>query len=139
LAVLGERERDAIRQMFAAAVQPVEVRLVVPGVPEPGPRSGARGALHELAELVPLVSVREFGSEQGRTFVERVPGAALFRPDGTDLRIRFAGPLGGFEFQSLVQAVADAAGPEPALAPATREALGTLGADVHILVFSTPT
>jgi alkyl hydroperoxide reductase subunit AhpF len=139
--VLGERDRAAIAEMFTEAVRPVEVRIVVAGTPDPAGRTGFRAAAAELAEIVPLVRVREIGSasEEARGLVERVPGVALFDAEGADLRVRFAGQPAGYEFSSFVAAVADAAGAESGLQPSTLEALGALKGDVQILVFSTPT
>ncbi len=139
MAVLGDRDRQAVLQLFADAAQPVEVRVVVPGTPTAAERQGFRAAVQEVVELVPLVSVRELGADEAGGLVERVPGIALMRPDGTDLRVRFAGLPSGYEFSSFLAAVADAAAPESRLQPKTVEALEGLAADVHIKVFSTPT
>ena len=139
MAVLGERDRQAIVQLFSGATAPVEVTVVVPGSPNPVEPSGFRAAIQELAEMIPLVTIRDLGAAEAGDLVERVPGIALLRPDGTDLRVRFAGLPGGYEFSSFLSAVADAAAPETRLQPATAEALAGLTADVHIKVFSTPT
>lgn len=139
LAVLADRDRQAITALFADAVRPVEVAVVLPGVPNPADRQGFRAAIQEVTEMIPLVTVRELGSAEAAGLVERVPGVALLRPDGTDLRVRFAGLPTGYEFSSFLSAVADAAAPETRLQPATAEALAELAADVHIKVFSTPT
>jgi len=138
MAVLGERDRQGITALFADAVAPVEVRLVLPGTPDPASRTGFRAALAELAELIPLITVQELAAADAPGLLERVPGAALFRPDGTDLRIRFAGLPSGYEFLSFVTAAADAAAAASRLQPATLEALGGLKGDVSVLVFSTP-
>ena len=139
MAVLSDRDRQAIAQLFAGATEPVQVAVVVPGVPGSEDRQGFRAALQEVAELVPLITVRELGAAEAGGLVERVPGLALLRPDGADLRVRFAGQPSGYEFSSFLAAVADAATPDSRLQPATVEALAALAADVHIKVFSTPT
>ena len=139
VATLGERDRAAIVQLFAEAGQAVEVRIVLPGIPDPATRTGFRAAAAELAEIVPWVTVREIGAADGAGSVERIPGIALFRPDGTDLRVRFAGLPSGYEMTSFLTAVADAAAPESRLQAQTRMALDGLDGDVRILVFSTPT
>lgn len=139
MAELGERDRQAIARMFAGAQRPVQVKVVLPGGPGGGAKTGFRAALAEVAELVPLLQVEECGSEASGALVERTPAVALLDAEGTDLRVRFYGLPTGYEFSSFLSAVADAAAPESALQPATLEALAELKQDVQIKVFSTPT
>jgi len=139
MAELGDRDRAAVAQLFEGAVRPVHVRVVLPGGPGTGPTTGFRTALAEVAEMVPLIQVDECGPEAAGSIVERTPAIALFDAEGNDLRVRFYGLPAGYEFSSLLGALADAAAPQSALQPATLEALQSLEQDVQIKVFSTPT
>lgn len=138
MAELGERERAAVSQMFQDAARPVHVRVVLPGGPGPGPKTGFRAAVAELAEMVPLISVTECSPAEAGAVVERTPAVALFDGEGNDLRVRFYGLPTGYEFSSFLAALADAAAPQSALQPETLRALQSLEQDVQIKVFSTP-
>lgn len=138
MAELGERERAAVARLFAGAARPVRVRVVLPGGPGPGPRTGLRAALAEVAEMVPLVRVEECDAAAAGPDVERTPAVVLLDEEGTDLRVRFYGLPTGYEFTSLLAAVADAAAPTTALQPETVQALEGLHQDVQITGFSTP-
>lgn len=136
---LGERDRQVVARLFAGATRPVRVEVYVVGRPEAGPKTGFRAAIAEVAELVPLLQVAEYGADQAGAAVERTPAVWLRDGDGGDLRVRFYGLPTGYEFSSLLAAAADAATPQSALQSATLEALAGLEQDVQIKVFSTPT
>jgi len=139
MAELGERDRQAVTHLFAAAQRPVRIRVVLPGGPGTEVKTGFRAALAEVAELVPLLQVEECTPEAAPALVERTPAVALLDEEGADLRIRFYGLPTGYEFSSFLSVVADAAAPQSALQPMTLEALAALKQDVQIKVFSTPT
>ena len=56
-----------------------------------------------------------------------------------DYGIRFLGIPAGYEFANLIDSIIVASTGEPALSEATRAALESLGEDVTIKVFTTPT
>ncbi len=137
---LSERDRAAIRQMFAGARRDVEVAVYRRG----SITEAATGFLRALADVQTLsrrirVSMHEYTDRE--QVVERDPGIALLGGDGTDLRVRFYGWPSGYEFNAFLTTVADAVSGEQAqqLQPETLQALAGLRNDVQIKVFATPT
>ena len=136
---LSERDRAAIRQMFAGATRDVEVAVYRRGAMT----EAGTGFLRALADVQTLtsrlqVSMHEYADREQT--VERAPGIALRDREGNDLRVRFYGWPSGYEFTSFLTTVADAAaGPDGQLQPDTLAALEGLRSDVQIKVFSTPT
>ena len=69
--------------------------------------------------------------------VDKIPGLVIRNTE--DYGIRFFGIPSGYEFMSLIEAIADVSKGQTGLSPKTREALQTLQQDVRIQVFVTPT
>jgi alkyl hydroperoxide reductase subunit AhpF len=138
-ALLGEREREAVRVLFAGIEQDVELALelgpsseavtVIGGRRELEPGEQTTRLVQELVELSDRLRVRVVEHDEPG----RYPTLAI--GDG----LRYHGLPWGYELSSLVYGIADAGRTERELAEATREALGRLERDVELEVYVTPT
>jgi alkyl hydroperoxide reductase subunit AhpF len=138
-ALLGEREREAVRELFAGIEQDVELALelgpsseavtVIGGRRELEPGEQTTRLVQELVELSDRLRVRVVEHDEPG----RYPTLAI--GDG----LRYHGLPWGYELSSLVYGIADAGRTERELAEATREALGRLERDVELEVYVTPT
>jgi alkyl hydroperoxide reductase subunit AhpF len=138
-ALLGEREREAVRELFAGIELDVELALelgpsseavtVIGGRRELEPGEETTRLVQELVELSDRIRVRVVEHDEPG----RYPTLAI--GDG----LRFHGLPWGYELSSLVYGIADAGRTERELAEATREALGRLERDVELEVYVTPT
>jgi alkyl hydroperoxide reductase subunit AhpF len=138
-ALLGEREREAVRELFAGIEQDVELALelgpsseavtVIGGRRELEPGEETTRLVQELVELSDRIRVRVVEHDEPG----RYPTLAI--GDG----LRYHGLPWGYELSSLVYGIADAGRTERELAEATREALGRLERDVELEVYVTPT
>jgi alkyl hydroperoxide reductase subunit AhpF len=138
-ALLGEREREAVRELFAGIEHDVELLLelgpsaeavtVIGGRRELDPGEEATRLVGELVELSERVRVR--------TVLHEEPGRypALTIGDG----LRYHGLPWGYELSSLVYGIAEAGRAERALSDATRAALAGLPRAVELEVYVTPT
>ena len=112
------------------------------GGPETGPI--VRQVVDELAGLSNAVTVEEVNlvleGERAAAFgIEGVPALALLR-DGDDTRIRFLGAPAGYEFMSLVEAVALAGGDDSGLTAGSKALIAEhVTAPLDVKVFVTPT
>lgn len=136
---LGEREQEAVRELFAGLEQDVAVRLVlgpeeVPVTVLVGGRDIDFGAesqllLEQLAELSDRVVLTvEETSERGR-WPEITIGDGL----------RYHGLPWGYELSSVVGAVVEAGKRTSALSADSLAALATLRRPVEVEVYVTPT
>jgi alkyl hydroperoxide reductase subunit AhpF len=138
-ALLGEREREAVRELFAAIEHDVELLLelgpsseavtVIGGRREVDPGEEAARLVQELVALSERVRVR--------TVEHSEPGRYPTLTIGNGLR--YHGLPWGYELSSLVYGIAEAGRSERALTDATREALAGLTRDVEVEVYVTPT
>jgi alkyl hydroperoxide reductase subunit AhpF len=138
-ALLGEREREAVRELFAGIEQDVELVLelgpsseavtVIGGRRELEPGEETARLVRELVELSDRVRVRVAEHDEPG----RYPTLAI--GDG----LRYHGLPWGYELSSLVYGIAEAGRTERELANATREALTRLERDVALEVYVTPT
>ncbi len=73
--------------------------------------------------------------------IDKIPAIAILKGGnaGADCGIRYFGIPSGYEFASLVEDIIMVGNGDSGLAEATRKALATLPAEVHIQVFVTPT
>jgi alkyl hydroperoxide reductase subunit AhpF len=137
--LLGDREREAVRELFAGIERDVELVLelgpsseavtVIGGRRELDPGVETTRLVQELAELSDRVRVRTAEHEE--------PGRypALRIGDG----LSYHGLPWGYELSSLVYGIAEAGRAQRELQDATREALASLARDVELEVYVTPT
>jgi len=144
-AFLGPREAAFVRQRLQGLPRPVS--LIAFGDPDSEPCTAVRQLAEEIAAAVPEVRAVALGraaaAEAFAAFgVDEVPALAVtpdpkLRPDNG---IRFFGFPGGYEFDSLLDAIVRVAAGEPGLAPEMVEFLAGLGSTaLHLEVFVTPT
>jgi alkyl hydroperoxide reductase subunit AhpF len=137
--LLGEREREAVRELFAGIEHDVELVLelgpsseavtVIGGRRELEPGEETARLVQELVELSDRVRVRVVEHDEPG----RYPTLAI--GDG----LRYHGLPWGYELSSLVYGIAEAGRTERELASATREALARLERDIALEVYVTPT
>jgi len=137
--VLGDREREAVRALFATIEQDVELELelgpsseavtVIGGRRELDPGEETSRLAQELVELSDLVKLRVLErDEPGRYPTLRIGEG-----------IRYHGLPWGYELSSLVYGIAEAGRSERELEPETRKALAGLEREVELEVYVTPT
>src|SRR4051795_12482705 len=131
-----------VRELLDGLERPVEL-LVALG-PEETPLPGARDVdfggetvrlVEALAELSANVTARVEDEPPG---FERYPAIAVLR-EGREVGVRYYGLPWGYELASLVGAVVEAGKAESSLMPESLERLASLGDDLAIEVFVTPT
>jgi alkyl hydroperoxide reductase subunit AhpF len=139
-AVLGEREAEALRELFANLERDVQLRL------ELGPErehvtvlAGGReidfGAdARKLAEAVAATSDRVRLDVVEREQPSRYPAFTVSPGE-----LRYIGLPWGYELTTLVHAVAEAGRSQPSLSESSREALTALERPHEIEVYVTPT
>jgi len=141
MAILTDRDRDAVRKEFARLAHPVTLTVFSQ---ELGPEScqHTEQLVREVVKcsdkltvnILNLVLDREQAEAYG---VDRVP--AIVVEGARAYGIRFFGLPGGYEFTNLIDAIIVASTGEPALNAETRGILAGLTRPVHIRVFTTPT
>src|ERR1043165_9704934 len=114
MALLSEQDRQVVRDPLAGIAHKVTLLFFTQTIGEPEGGLVARQVLDELRGLNDNVSVEEVNSGLARERapacgITDIPAIAVLR-DGDDLRIRFLGAPAGYEFMSLVEAVAMAGG-----------------------------
>ena len=143
MTLLGPREKAYVQNELSELSRAVELVLFSDGVSE------ASRALEELAaemaDAVPELSVRTElpeGEEAERFGIEgRVPALALVPEgdgDGPANGIRFFGFPGGYEFNSLLDAIRRVANADPGVDPELLGELLALQEPLHLQVFVTP-
>jgi hypothetical protein len=121
-----------------------DVRLAVfsQTLADPGSER-TRRLVEELGALSPRLKVESNNFVLDKERVEalripRIPSVAVLGAE-KDYGIRMFGSLGGYEFGTLIDAIALVSKGESGLGETTREALKGLGKSTTIQVFSTPT
>jgi glutaredoxin-like protein len=144
VALLSAQDRGVVQTHLAGMTHDVALLFFTQTIGGPESALIARQIIDELAEMSDRVSVEEVNfvieKDRAQAFnVEGVPALVLLR-DGEDTRIRFLGAPAGYEFMSLVEAVALAGGDDSGL---TQESKALIAAHVtepiDIKVFVTPT
>jgi len=142
MAFMNVQTLSEVRKQFARLRDPVTLVVFSQALEAADRCLQTERLARELAELSDRIRVEVLNPaidrERAQAYgVDRVP--AIVVEGARDYGIRFYGVPAGYEFGPLVDAIVAVSRGEAELAPATREALATLGADVDIKVFSTPT
>jgi glutaredoxin-like protein len=147
--LLGQREVEYVQRQLEAL--PRSVTLISFTEPDCPTCQATEQLAREIAEAVPRVvpatadrsraGSREVFAAYG---IDRVPALALSAAAdwaaGPDNGIRFFGFPGGYEFESLLQAIQRVARADAGLSPEMAAYLTSLGATpLHLQVFVTPT
>ena len=144
MALLSAQDQKVVQQHFASIAHDVTLLFFTQTIGAP---EGAMVAKQILDEVVPLsdrlrleeanfVLERERAAQYG---VEDIPAVVLLR-DGADTRMRFLGATAGYEFMSLIEAVALAGSDDSGLSQNSKELVASHAtAPLEIKVFATPT
>lgn len=144
MALLSEQDRQIVKDRLSTIERPVTLLLFTQTIGGPETALLARQVLDEVASVNELVSVEEanfvLDRERASTYgVEYIPAVVLLA-DGEDTRMRFLGAPTGYEFMSLIDAVALAGVSESGLDAGSRALISEHAtASLDIQVFVTPT
>lgn len=141
MAILTDRDREAVQREFAKLTNPVTVTVFSQELGSESCKQTER-LVKDVAECSDKVTVNVLNlvldRQQAETYgVDRVP--AIVVEGARDYGIRFFGLPAGYEFTNLIDAIVVASTGEPALAQETKDILAGLSKPVHIRVFTTPT
>ena len=155
MALLQERDRDALRQEFSAMPGNVRVLFFTQalGCETCGITGQILDELTPLGEKIELVKLNYAIDRDAvqRYAIKRIPAMAIVRVEEfetetgerelreRDYGIRFYGVPSGYEFMSLIGAILDVSSGDSHLSPATRALLAQLTQPTHLQVFTTPT
>jgi alkyl hydroperoxide reductase subunit AhpF len=142
MAILNDRDREAVRQELARLAGPVKLVVFSSELTAGDLCRENERLVREVAELSDQVTVEVLNLSIDRARadaygVDQVP--AIVVEGARDYGLRFFGIPSGYEFSNLIDSMIVAASGEPALAESTVASLAALPADVEIKVFSTPT
>lgn len=144
MSLLSERDRQTVRAHLAGLTHDVTLLFFTQTIAAPETVLIARQVVDEVASLSERISVEEVNlileKERSQQFgIDRIPGIALLK-DGVDTRMRFLGAPAGYEFSSLVEAVALAGGDDSGLTDDSKRVIAEKAtAPIDIKVFVTPT
>jgi len=144
MALLSESDRQTVRNHLAGIHHPVTLLFFTQTIGGPESAALTKQVLDEVVSLNDHVSVEEVNSildkDRAQQYgISHIPAVAVLR-DGKYTRIRFFGAPAGFEFMSLVEAVALAGSDDSGLSESSRKLIAThVTAPLDIQVFVTPT
>ena len=144
MGLLSEQDRQTVEARLAGISHSVTLLFFTQTFGAPDSVLAAKQILDEVASLNARVTVEEVNvildKERAAEFgVSDIPAIAVLR-DGSDTRIRFLGAPSGYEFMSLVDAVALAGSDDSGLSPASKALLAAhVTSPTEIMVFVTPT
>ena len=144
MALLSESDRQTVRNHLAGIHHAVTLLFFTQTIGGPESAVVARQVLDEVVSLNDNVSLEEVNvildKDRAALYgITHIPAVAILR-DGKYTRMRFFGAPAGYEFMSLVEAVALAGGDESGLSDASRKLIGEhVTAPLDIQVFVTPT
>jgi glutaredoxin-like protein len=144
MALLSESERHTVRNHLAGIHHPVTLLFFTQTIGGPESAAVARQVLEEVVSLSELISLEEVNSildkdRAAQYGISHIPAVAILR-DGKYTRIRFFGAPAGYEFMSLVEAVALAGGDDSGLSDASKKLIAEhVTGPLDIQVFVTPT
>jgi glutaredoxin-like protein len=142
--LLSDQDRQTVSHRLAGVAHPVTLLFFTQTFNAPESALAAHQILTEVASLNDRVTVEEVNfvldKDRAAAFgITDIPAVALLR-DGADTRVRFLGAPSGYEFLSLVDAVALAGGDDSGLSPDSKALLAEhVTAPTEIMVFVTPT
>jgi glutaredoxin-like protein len=141
--LMGTAEQDYVRQRLGDLPRPV--RVVVFTREDCEACAATEQLVREIAEVVPEVQVRVVNEDEPATVqaygVDKLPALAVEPADAPAPAngIRFYGFPGGYEFDSLLEAIVRVATAEPGLSGELMSELLALGEPLHLQVFVTQT
>src|SRR5262245_26015018 len=141
MAFLTAQDEQAVKQEFGRLGGPVKLTVFAS---ELGPETNREtiALVKEVAALDDRLSVAVLNPHLDRAEAEayHVDASPVVVVEGAqDYGIRFLGLPAGYEFSNLIDSIIAASTGQPGLSDETKTALGSLGEDVVIKVFTTPT
>ena len=142
--LLSDQDRQTVRDRLAGVSGPVTLLFFTQTFGAPDSVTAAGQILTEVASLNDHITVEEVNfilePERAAAFgITDIPAIVVLR-DGVDTRVRFLGAPSGYEFVSLVDAIAIAGGNDSGLSPASRALIAEhVTGPTEIMVFVTPT
>jgi alkyl hydroperoxide reductase subunit F len=136
---LGEREREAVREILAGLAGDVDVEVVLG--PEDSPVAVLAGGaeIDFGAETRSLLEEIAALSDRVRLSVQEVEERGQWPQTTIGGRLVYRGLPWGYELTSVIHGILEAGAAEPALSPSSLAVLGALDRDVTLEVFVTPT
>jgi len=144
MALLSEPDRQTVRTHLEDIRHQVKLLFFTQTIGGPESALIARQVLDEVVSLNDRISLEEvnFILDKDRAAqygITHIPAVVMLRDDA-DTRMRFLGAPAGYEFMSLVEAVALAGGDDSGLSEASRKLIAEhVSAPLDIQVFVTPT
>jgi glutaredoxin-like protein len=144
MALLPEQDRQTVRAHLAAIAGPVRLLFFTQTIGAPETALIAKQIVDEVAALNDHVTVEEINfildKDRAAAYgITHVPAIAVLKGD-EDTRIRFFGAPAGYEFMSLVEAIALAGGNDSGLSEQSKKLIAEhVTTPLEILVFVTPT
>lgn len=142
--LLSEADRETVRTRLGGMRHPVTVLFFTQTIGGPESALLARQVVDEVVPLNEHIRLEEVNvvleKDRAATFgITHIPAVALLR-DGADTRLRFFGAPAGYEFVSLVEAVALAGADDSGLSDASKQLIAEhVSEPLDIQVFVTPT
>ena len=144
MAILSAQDQQVVRTHLAGLRHDVKLLFFTQTIGEPETSAITRQVLDEVVPLNERISLEEVNfvldKDRAEQFgVTHIPAIVILR-DGADTRMRFFGAPAGYEFMSLVEAVALAGGDDSGLNEASRKLIADhVSGPLDIKVFVTPT
>ena len=144
MALLSPQDQQVVRAHLAGIRHAVKLLFFTQTIGGPESALIARQVLDEVVALNDRISFEEvnFVLEKDRAEqygITHIPAVAILR-DESDTRIRFLGAPAGYEFMSLVEAIALAGGDDSGLTGTSKKLIAEhVSAPIEIQVFVTPT
>src|SRR5258705_6153926 len=144
MALLSEPDRQTVRSHLADIRHQVKLLFFTHTIGRPESLLIARKVLQEVVSLNDRILLEEvnFILDKDRAAqygITHIPAVVILRDDA-DTRMRFLGAPAGYEFMSLVEAVALAGGDDSGLGEASKKLIAEhVSGPVDIQVFVTPT
>jgi glutaredoxin-like protein len=144
MALLSAQDQQVVRTHLAGLRHNVTLLFFTQTIGGPETAAMTRQVLGEIVPLNERIALEEVNFVLDRDRVEQygithIPAIALLR-DGIDTRIRFFGAPAGYEFMSLVEAVALAGGDDSGLSASSKKLIAErVSVPLDIKVFVTPT
>src|ERR1044072_649070 len=142
MTILRAQDQEAVRKEFERIQGPVKLVVFSQELTAGELCRQNEQLMREVAELDPRIAVEvlnpSIDRERAEVYgVDQVPAVVV--EGARDYGIRFLGIPSGYEFTNLIDAIILASSGRPGLTAETQTALASLGDDVDIKVFSTPT
>jgi glutaredoxin-like protein len=144
MALLSAQDQQVVRTHLGGLRHDVKLLFFTQTIGEPETAAITRRVLDEVVTLHERISLEEVNfvldKDRAEQFgVTHIPAIVILR-DGADTRMRFFGAPAGYEFMSLVEAVALAGADDSGLNEASKKLIAEqVSGPLDIKVFVTPT